>query len=666
MKIEKNSRFVETYKIFGKEIKIFPNYIASQASSSLLLTYGKTTVFTTVTFGSRIISDFVPLKVVINDRMYSVNKVPTFINRRELRSSEYAILCARFIDRSIRPLLDPELRDEVELNMTILEYDRGDSIHMVTGLSAVIALNLAGVSVSNYFAVVAMCMSKEGDFIIDPNEKELEKSVANLLSAITEEKKIVTVELNSDHVSEKNLAKIIDYAVNISSPLIEIQREIINKYGGRQDFKDVLLGNKDEFINEEDGEVVKKIESFIRKNLEKVFSDELVKKIFFACNSKVTKVASIRHYRRKVVRETQNYLLDISRHLSGLLSTEIDVMSRIDVMVEGKMWDLIREKIRLQIINEGLRDSHRKLQEMREIEVRANFLSRSHGSAAFSRGETEVISVVTLGSLNDCQYVNDFHQTGEKFFFHHYNFHSFSTGEVTGRFFLSRREIGHGSLAERALMSVVPDKENFPYTIRVVSEVVGSDGSTSQAAITSSSIALMGAGVPIREHIAGLSMGLIYFSADKWVILTDINALEDKVGDMDLKVSRTRAGVCTVQLDLKIRGVSKEIFLEAIAMSQKPIFRILDLMNKEIDKPIRRENINLPVSEIVSIPKKNTGYIIGREGTTIKKIIADSGIYELNVSEGTNFKSNLTISGPSQLSVDKAKKIISDLLLRMR
>lgn len=573
--------------INGKELKIITNKFAKQADSSVWLEYGKTTLLITVTTKKSEENDFFPLVINYEEKLYAVGKIPGNYNRREGRASINATLAARLIDRPLRPLFPEGYNDEVQVVCTVLSLDLNDEPDILGIIGSSIALLLAK-SIPFNISVAAVNVGMIDDkFIINPTLEQQEISKLNLKIAGTKEA-INMVECSSDELDEQTMIEALMFG---HEEIKKINQQIENLI-------EELKIKKEDFIYEQTHE-----EKMIDEEIKK-YDEEI--KIYLNQTSKE---------QRNIYRENLLEKIRID------LSSKYEEMDKIIIKIFNQHEENIFRKM---IIDEKKRVDGRKLDQIRKLEAEINLLPMAHGSSLFTRGETQALATSTLGLKIDAQLFDGLEKETEKRFLLHYNFPPYSVGEVGRIGAPSRREIGHGHLAEMALEKVLPSIEEFPYTIRVVSEILESNGSSSQATICAGSLALMAAGVPIKEHVAGIAMGLIK-EENNYTILTDIQGLEDHLGDMDFKVSGTKKGICAIQMDIKTDGITKEIFEEALLQAKKARLEILDLMNSVINKPQELSEY-APKQQIIMIKPEKIRDVIGKNGDTINKIIEQTNV----------------------------------------
>ncbi len=582
----------------GREIVVEIGKMAKQAASSCLVRYGDTVVLTAVTNKKEpSTGDFFPLMVLYQEKQYSVGKIPGGFIKREGRPTENATLAARLIDRPIRPLFKEGFRNEVQVVNTVLSVDTDNSPEMTALFGSSLALSISDLPFEGPVASVVVGRINN-EFVINPTVEEQEQSDIYLTVAGTKEA-INMVESSADEVSEEDMLEALMFGHEAIKELIEFEEKIIEEVG---------LPKKDYPIIKVDEEINSKVRDLITVKM--INAIQIEEKL--ARQEKIDEL-------KEEVRETFKELYKENNDLESIINQVNEVLEAIEY-----------EEIRRLITDEKIRPDGRRVDEIRPLSSEVDILPRTHGSALFTRGQTQVLSVTTLGSINEYQILDGLSDEEGKRFMHHYNFPQFSVGE-TGRYGApGRREIGHGALGEKALSRVIPSEEEFPYTIRVVSEVLESNGSSSQASICAGCMSLMAAGVPIKDMVAGIAMGLIT-NKDKYTILTDIQGAEDHFGDMDFKVAGTKNGICALQMDIKIKGITKQILKEALDQAKKARFEILENMKTAISEPRKELSKYAPKIKQITIKEEKIKDVIGRGGEVITKIIQDaSGVISVN------------------------------------
>lgn len=624
---------VYSLDFFGKKIIAETGELAKQTNGSVLVRYEDTTVLTTVVMSKKVSTlDFFPLMVIYQERLYSVGKIPGGFIKREGRPSDNATLAARLIDRPIRPLFAEGFRNEVQVVNTVLSVDQDITPEMSALFGTSLALSISDIPFDGPVAGVIVGRINN-EFVINPSNEQLENSDINLTVSGTYEA-INMVESGSDEVSENDMIDAIMFGHEAIKKLIMFQKEIIKEIG--QEKVEVKLLTIDSELEKE----------VIKYSKEAMLSAILVKE-------KLEKYEAI----NKVKEDAKLHFEEIYKEDENLEKILKDVKKITE--------DLESNEIRRLITDEKVRPDGRKMNELRDLHSSIDILPRTHGSALFTRGQTQVLATATLGALGEHQILDGLGIEDQKRFMLHYNFPPFSVGE-TGRYGPpGRREIGHGALGERALLKVMPNEEEFPYTIRVVSEVLESNGSSSQATICAGCLALMAAGVPIKTPVAGIAMGLIT-KDDKYTILTDIQGLEDHMGDMDFKVAGTKNGICALQMDIKIKGVTRKILSEALDQAKVARLDILANMETALKDPRIELSKYAPKIKQMKINPDKIKEIIGRGGETITRIIQESSNV-ISVSDKNAVKIDIDDDGKILIYhndyaiIDRAVKMIEDL-----
>lgn len=577
----------------GRSLIIETGQLAGQANGSVLVRYGDTVVLVTATMSSepREGIDFFPLIVDYEERMYAVGKIPGGWGRREGRPSQSAILAARMIDRPLRPLFPDGFRNDVQVVSTVLSVDQDNAPDITAMIGASAALSISDIPFQGPIGGVRVGRV-DGQFVINPTAEQSAVSDLSLTVAGTKDA-ILMVEAGANELPEEVMLDGIMFGHSAIRDIVALQERMMADCGKPK--VEVTLA-------EPDPEVDRWVRNLATARL-KLAIQEIEKQ---------ARQDALDQVKEEIAAE---FLDEYGEE--EFVAKASDISAVLD--------NVIKEEVRHLIAVEKKRPDGRKLDEIRPISAEVGLLPRAHGSAVFTRGQTQVLTVCTLGVKSDEQLLDDLGDEDRKRYIHHYNFPPFSVGEVRPMRGPGRREIGHGALAERALLPVVPPEEDFPYTIRLVSEVLSSNGSTSQASVCGSTLALMDAGVPIRKPVAGIAMGLIKYD-EEFVILTDIQGLEDHLGDMDFKVAGTRDGVTALQMDIKISGVSKEILQKALEQARVGRLFILDKMAEAIAEP--RENLSPYAPRIItlSIPVDKIRDVIGPGGKTIRKIIDKTGV----------------------------------------
>ncbi len=625
-------------KFHGRKLIVEVGELAKQADGAVLVRYNDTVVLTAAVVSKNVnlLSDFFPLTVNYQEKLYSVGKIPGGFIKREGRPSEAATLAARMIDRPMRPLFPEGFKNEVQIISTVLSVDQDCSPELTAMFASSLATSISKIPFNGPIAGVKVGRVN-GKFIINPTPEEMENSELDLTVARTRDA-INMVESSAKEVSEDIMLEALMFGHKAVKELIKFQEKIIKEIGEEKMEYETLTV---------DDEMRKRITSLASKKMDKALR----------IKDKLKKYAAIDAVKEEVINlyteENENVLKDLE--LKELLAKVNMVLSDIEY-----------ELFRSIVVKEKKRADGRKMDEIRKLSTDIDLLPRTHGSALFTRGETQSLSVTTLGALGEHQILDGLGLEDQKRFMLHYNFPQFSVGE-TGRYGApGRREIGHGALGEKALLQVIPSEEEFPYTIRVVSEILESNGSSSQASICAGCMSLMAAGVPIKAPVAGIAMGLITHE-DDYTILTDIQGMEDHLGDMDFKVAGTRDGITALQMDIKIKGITEEILKEALAQAKKARIQILDVIKKQIKEPRKEVSKYAPKMETFTIDPAKIKDVIGRGGEMITKIICDAS----NVTEVTNINAvkvdleddgRVIIYHTDQEIINKTRKMIEDVV----
>lgn len=577
----------------GRKLVVETGELAKQTNGSVLVRYGDTAVLSVCVMGKNMISsDFFPLTVLYQERLYSVGKIPGGFIKREGRPSDAATLAARLIDRPIRPMFDENLRNEIQVINTVLSVDQDNSPEITALFGSSLCLGISNIPFDGPVAGVIVGRIN-GEFVINPTAEQAEISDLNLTVAGTRDA-ICMVEAGAKELSEEVMLDALMFAHDNIKVLCEFEQKIIDEVGVEK-------------IELEKAEIDPELESAVKEYATKDMLEAIQIK------DKLEKYAKIDEVKENTIEHFKEVYADTEE-----IDKKIAQVSKVLVSIEAG-------EVRRLITDEHIRPDGRKMDEIRPLYAGVDILARTHGSALFSRGETQVLATTTLGAIGEHQILDGLGIEDSKRFMLHYNFPQFSVGEVGRYGSPGRREIGHGALGERALAQVIPSEEEFPYTIRVVSEVLESNGSSSQATICSGCLSLMAAGVPIKAPVAGIAMGLITSpDGSKYTILTDIQGLEDHMGDMDFKVAGTKDGITALQMDIKIKGVTKEILSEALAQAKKARLEILDVMHDAIAEPRKEVSKYAPKIETFNIDPEKIKDVIGRGGDTITKIILEA------------------------------------------
>ena len=620
-------KYKKSFDFHGRTITVENGEIAKQAGGSVLVRYNDTVVLSVATASHEAKdTDFFPLTVLYNEKMYAVGQIPGSFIRRESRPTEHATLTARLIDRPIRPLFAEGFRNEVQIVNTVLSVDPDASSELAAMFGSSLALCVSDIPFNGPIAGVIVA-KVDDEYIINPSVEQSAKATLTLTVAGTKEA-INMVEAGAKEASEEEMLKALEIGHNAIKELCAIQEEIIAVCAKPK--MEVVLYEINpkvkEYINEHGKKDIEEAVS-IKGKLERYNKiDELIAKMVEEVGTNIEWADEAE--KEKAMKQAHEYGVEVEA-----------------------------AEVRRLISEEKIRPDGRKLDELRPLNSQVDLLPRVHGSAMFTRGETQVLSVTTLGSLEDYQMIDDLTTVKEKHFMHQYNFPPFSVGEVGRMGTPGRREIGHGALGERALSQVIPSIEEFPYTIRTVAEVLESNGSSSQASICAGTMSLMAAGVPIKAMVAGVAMGLIT-TGNSYSILTDIQGMEDHYGDMDFKVAGTRNGITALQMDIKVAGITQDILREALAQAHKGRMEILDNMEACISAPRDHVSEYAPKVTSLTIPVDKIRDVIGTGGKTINQIIADCDNVKINVSE----EGQISIYHMNQAMLDKARGIIEDIV----
>ena len=624
------------YDFYGKKIVVEHGELAKQATGSVLVRYNDTVILTATVINKKanLLSDFFPLTVNYQEKLYSVGKIPGGFIKREGRPTDAATLAARMIDRPMRPLFKEDFKNEVQVINTVLSVDQDCSPELTAMLGSSLATMISGAPFMGPIAGVKVGYV-DGEYIINPTVEELEKSSLDLTVAGTKDA-INMVEAGAKQVSEEIMLEGLMKGHDAIKELCKWQEEIISDIGVTP-FEYESLTIEDDLRDE--------VTKLIEKDL-----DEALR-----IKEKLERYGRIDEIK-------DNLLEKYKEDNKELEDEELDLLL---VKVEKIFSEVEYRLFRNIVVKEKIRSDGRRMDEIRPLSTDIDLLPRTHGSALFTRGETQCLAVTTLGALGEHQILDGLSLEDEKRFMLHYNFPQFSVGE-TGRYGApGRREIGHGALGERALLQVIPSEDEFPYTIRVVSEILESNGSSSQASICAGCMSLMAAGVPIKSPVAGIAMGLIT-SGDDYTILTDIAGMEDHLGDMDFKVAGTKDGITALQMDIKIKGVTKEILKEALEQARKARLQILDVIKKQIAEPRKEVSKYAPKTKIFFISPSKIRDVIGKGGEMITKIICDAS----NVTDVNNINAvkvdleddgRVIVYHSDQDIIDKTVKMIEDV-----
>ncbi|SFK51301.1 polyribonucleotide nucleotidyltransferase [Marinilactibacillus piezotolerans] len=612
-----------TTEIGGRTLTAEIGQMAKQANGAALLRYEDTVVLTAAVASSHASDrDFFPLMVSYEEKMYSVGKIPGGFIKREGRPSENATLTARLIDRPLRPMFAEGFRNEVQITNTVMSVDPDNSPEMTAMLGSSLALSISNIPFNGPIAGVNVGRVN-GELIINPTVEQNLVSDIHLTVAGTKHA-INMVESGAEQVSEEDMLEALLFGHEAIKELVAFQEKIVEEIG--QDKMEIILSVPDQELKQE---------------IKTAFNDKM-------------KAAIQIFDKQERAEQTEAVKEEIINTYAEKLEDHEDKES-IMKDVKAIASDMEKDEVRRLITQENVRPDGRKVDEIRSLESEVSILPRVHGSGLFTRGQTQALSVATLAPLNEYQIIDGLGSEDRKRFIHHYNFPQFSvgsTGPVRGP---GRREIGHGALGERALAQVIPSEEDFPYTIRLVAEVLESNGSSSQASICAGTLALMDAGVPIKAPVGGIAMGLV-MEGDDYTVLTDIQGLEDHLGDMDFKVAGTREGITALQMDIKIEGITKEILEEALTSAKKARLEILDNLEAAISNPRTELSEYAPKIESIRIKPEQIKVVIGKGGDTINGIIAETGV-KIDIDE----EGNVSIYGQDANGIKRAIEIIEEL-----
>ncbi len=604
----------------GRELTFEIGEFAKQANGAVMVRYGETAVLATVTASkSPKPLNFFPLTVNYEERLYAAGKIPGGFIKREGRPSENAILTSRLIDRPIRPLFPEGFRNEVQVISIVMSIDQNCSPEMAAMVGSSLALSISDIPFDGPIAGVTVGRIN-GEFIINPTTEQLESSDIHLVVAGTKDA-INMVEAGAEEVSEEVMLEAIMYGHEEIKRIVAFQEEIVAQLGNIEKMEVILQ------------EVDADIDVLVRE-----FADAELRQAV-QVQEKHARQAAIDAVMEKTIANFEEK------------EDEIDLEQ-----VKEILHKIVKEEVRRLITKEKVRPDGRAIDEIRTLTSKIDILPRTHGSGLFTRGQTQALSVCTLGALGDVQILDGLGIEESKRFMHHYNFPQFSVGETGPIRGPGRREIGHGALGERALEPIIPSEKTFPYTIRLVSEVLESNGSTSQASICASTLAMMAAGVPIKAPVAGIAMGLIAEGED-YTVLTDIQGMEDHLGDMDFKVAGTKDGITALQMDIKISGINRPILEEALEQARQGRLHILNNMLEAISEPKAQLSEYAPKILMLAINPDKIRDVIGPSGKVINKIIEETGVKIDIEQDGTVF-----IASTNQEMNERAKQIIEDIV----
>ena len=614
---------VYSYEWGGRLLQVEIGQLAKQANGAVLVRYGDTVVLTAAVGTKQAKdTDFFPLTVNYEEKMYAAGKIPGGFIKREGRPSEHATLTARLIDRPIRPMFAEGFRNEVQITNTVMSVDPNCPPEMAAMFGSSLALCISDIPFDGPIAGVDVGRVN-GEYVINPTTEQaelsdIELSVAGTATAIN------MVESSAKEVSEEDMLGALLFGHEEIKKLVAFQQQIVQEIG-KEKMEVTLLSFDPE----------------IEKQVKDLFSQAMI-------NAIQTEEKLAREENIEKVKETA------LEHFEAVLE-ENDEKAGLLKQVSQLVDNLEKDEVRRLITEEKVRPDGRRIDEIRPLSSEIDLLPRVHGSGLFTRGQTQALTSATLAPLGEYQVIDGLGIEEGKRFIHHYNFPQFSVGSVGRAGSPGRREIGHGALGERALKQVIPTPEDFPYTIRLVSEVLESNGSSSQASICAGTLALMAAGVPIKAPVAGIAMGLIS-DGTNYTVLTDIQGLEDHLGDMDFKVAGTTTGITALQMDIKIQGITEQILREALTQAKKARFEILEELTSTIAEPRKELSPYAPKIEMISIHPDKIKVVIGRGGETINSIIDETGV-KIDIDQ----EGHVSIASTDAAMIQRAKEIIEDL-----
>jgi len=614
---------VFSYNWGGRQLQVEIGQLAKQANGAVLVRYGDTVVLTAAVGTKQAKdTDFFPLTVNYEEKMYAAGKIPGGFIKREGRPSEHATLTARLIDRPIRPMFAEGFRNEVQITNTVMSVDPNCPPEMAAMFGSSLALCISDIPFDGPIAGVDVGRVN-GDYVINPTTEQkensdIELSVAGTATAIN------MVESSAKEVNEEDMLGALLFGHEEIKKLVAFQEEIVREVG-KEKMEVTLLS----------------FDPAIEAQVKDLFSQAMVHAI--QTEEKLAREANIEKVKETAI-EHFEAVLEENDEKAGLLKQVSQLVDNLE-----------KDEVRRLITEEKVRPDGRKIDEIRPLSSEIDLLPRVHGSGLFTRGQTQALTSATLAPLGEYQVIDGLGIEEGKRFIHHYNFPQFSVGSVGRAGSPGRREIGHGALGERALKQVIPSPEDFPYTIRLVSEVLESNGSSSQASICAGTLALMAAGVPIKAPVAGIAMGLIS-DGTNYTVLTDIQGLEDHLGDMDFKVAGTKDGITALQMDIKIQGITEQILREALTQAKKARFEILEELTSTIAEPRKELSPYAPKIEMISIHPDKIKVVIGRGGETINSIIDETGV-KIDIDQ----EGHVSIASTDAAMIQRAKEIIEDL-----
>ena len=614
---------VFSYNWGGRQLQVEIGQLAKQANGAVLVRYGDTVVLTAAVGTKQAKdTDFFPLTVNYEEKMYAAGKIPGGFIKREGRPSEHATLTARLIDRPIRPMFAEGFRNEVQITNTVMSVDPNCPPEMAAMFGSSLALCISDIPFDGPIAGVDVGRVN-GEYVINPTTEQkensdIELSVAGTATAIN------MVESSAKEVNEEDMLGALLFGHEEIKKLVAFQEEIVREVG-KEKMEVILLS----------------FDPAIEAQVKDLFSQAMIHAI--QTEEKLAREANIEKVKETAI-EHFEAVLEENDEKAGLLKQVSQIVDNLE-----------KDEVRRLITEEKVRPDGRKIDEIRPLSSEIDLLPRVHGSGLFTRGQTQALTSATLAPLGEYQVIDGLGIEEGKRFIHHYNFPQFSVGSVGRAGSPGRREIGHGALGERALKQVIPSPEDFPYTIRLVSEVLESNGSSSQASICAGTLALMAAGVPIKAPVAGIAMGLIS-DGTNYTVLTDIQGLEDHLGDMDFKVAGTKDGITALQMDIKIQGITEQILREALTQAKKARFEILEELTSTIAEPRKELSPYAPKIEMISIHPDKIKVVIGRGGETINSIIDETGV-KIDIDQ----EGHVSIASTDAAMIQRAKEIIEDL-----
>lgn len=613
-----------TKEFAGRQLTVEVGQVARQANAAATIRYDDTVILSAVVNGDEPSTlPFFPLMVNYEEKMYSVGKIPGGFIKREGRPSEHATLTARLIDRPIRPMFPEGFKYETQIYNTVLSVNKDATPEMTAMFGSSLTLGLSTLPFNGPIAGVQVGRV-DGEFVINPTEAQLAASDIDLIVAGTKDA-INMVESGAQEVSEADMLEALLFGHEAVKELCAFQDEIIAEIGQEKMEVELILPDAD-----------------LKAAIEAEYSEQMIAAV--QNPDKMTRAEQVETLTDEIVATYEEKFAD---------DDELDsIMKDVKQIIK----DMEKAEVRRLITEDKVRPDGRDLHEIRDLDSEVAYLPRAHGSGLFTRGQTQALSVLTLGPLAEHQVIDGLSSEEEKRFIHHYNFPSYSVGETGRPKSPGRREIGHGALGARALEAVIPDEEDFPYTIRLVAEVLESNGSSSQASICAGSLALMDGGVPIKAPVAGIAMGLVMDSEDQYTVLTDIQGLEDHLGDMDFKVAGTAKGITALQMDIKIEGITRDILVEALESAKNARLEILNNMMNTIGQPREQLSEYAPKVQMIQIKPDQIKIVIGKGGDQINQIIDETGV-KIDIEED----GKVSVYGEDQAMIDRAIEIIEEL-----